>query len=281
MSMTIRSKHFVVVGLIGLAVGALGFSGCSEAAKAAGGECELSLEAKMDAFGDAADAMVEITGDIELSAYTACAAITTDLGGDLTPAAKPEDPTPKDVEAACASAAASLDAAISASGGVSVTIEGGKCEVNASAQLECEGGCNVEADCEANVDVSARCDPGELSVKCEGTCNANATCQGSAEVAADCQGECGGDCQGECNGTCAVENADGSCNGKCEGTCSGKCTGDCKVTAEGGVSCGAEASCKGGCTGTATAPKCEAALKADASCNANADCSASCRVRLR
>lgn len=276
MSMTIRSKHFVVMGLVALAVGSLGFTGCDAAEDAAGGNCAANLEAKMDAFSTSADALVDVAGKMKLAAYTACSGIATDLGGDVAAPAKADEPTDDEVKGACAAASGSLDAAISASGGISVSIEGGKCEVDASAQLDCEGKCNVDLECEANVDVAARCDPGELSVKCEGTCKAGATCQGTAEVAADCTGECGGSCQGTCEGTCAVKNADGSCNGSCEGTCTGKCTGECKITATGGVSCGAEASCKGGCEGTATAPKCEAALKADASCKGDADCSASC-----
>jgi len=274
MSMTIGSKHFAVLGLIALAAGALGFSGCSEAADAVGGDCEFSLESKMEAFSGAADALVDVAGEMTASAYIACASISTDLGAaDAADPAK-ANPTSDDVQTACASASAALDAAISASGGIEIVIEGGKCSIAAEAQLGCEADCQVDASCEGG-SVEARCTPGELSVQCEGTCGASGSCQGSAEVKANCEGTCGATCEGTCEGTCSVQDANGNCAGQCDGKCTGTCTGECKLAANANIECGVNVSCKGECTGTATAPKCEAELTPP-SCEMDADCQASC-----
>lgn len=61
----------------------------------------------------------------------------------------------------------------------------------------------------------------------------------------------------------------------CNGTCNGTCNGNCKITATGGVSCGAMATCKGGCSVMVTAPTCEGAVT-PAMCSSNVNCQGSC-----
>ncbi len=275
--------------------------GCSSAEDLKNaGSCEANIEAKAKAFEASVDALVKVSGEMKGSLAVACSNIAKDLG-DTT---APEITDPKNVEdatvtEACNKASAALDVAIAASGKLAISIEGGKCEVNAQAQFNCEASCDVEGKCEAP-SIEARCEPGELSGKCEGECKANATCQGSATVKANCEGTCSGSCEGECsanfsgtcggtcNGTCDGNTSSGTtCAGKCEGectaqangscggSCKGTCTGECKLAATANIDCGAEATCKGECSVALTAPKCEAELK-PLECDIDAECKAGC-----
>lgn len=254
------------------------------------GECSADVTASAEALGTASDALVSVAGKLRADVYLACATIADDLGAMDAPDPNKADPSDDDVKTACNSASAVLDARVSAAGSVSIAIEGGRCEVNASAQFSCEANCSVEGECDPGT-LEARCDPGELSVQCEGECSAGASCQGSATVAANCEGSCEGSCtgtcegvcNGTCNGTCETMDGDGNCAGtcmgECQGTCSAKCTGtcsgECTLAADANIECGAEARCKGGCSGTATAPSCEATLEPP-SCELDAECQAGC-----
>ena len=238
------------------------------------------------------DALVSAAGSMKGKLAVACAAIANDLGATGVPdVGDGSNVSDDDLTATCDKASASITAEISASGSISVAIEGGKCEVSASAQFDCEASCDVNGTCEPG-SIEAQCSPGELSGTCSGECKAGATCQGSATVAADCKGTCeatctgtcGGNCSGKCEGTCSAQDGQGNCTGTCDGTCTGKCdtqcegkcSGNCKLAADANISCGAEATCKGECSVAMTAPKCEAKLNPP-SCNLDANCEAGCQ----
>ncbi|MCB9584162.1 MAG: hypothetical protein H6718_02135 [Polyangiaceae bacterium] len=297
MSKKIRGFHRLAAPalLVGLVIPLTG--GCSSDALDPT-SCAANLEAKVDALQGAADALVQVAGEMKVSVGVACKGIAMaggeDPGADITAESSDED-----LQAVCGKAEAAITANLSAAGSVSLTIEGGKCEVAAEAQLNCEANCSVEGECTPG-SIEARCDPGELSVSCEGECAGGATCEGSAEVAANCDGECSGNCvvevtggcegtcEGSCDGTCSAMDGQGNCAGTCEGTCTGtcsapsgtarctgQCTGECKLAADAKIECGAEVKCKGTCNGTATAPSCEANLEPP-ECNLDADCQAGC-----
>lgn len=306
MSKKIRGFHRLAAPalLVGLVIPLTG--GCSSDSLDPT-SCAANLEVKVESLQAAADALVEVAGEMKVSVGTACAAIAS-AGGEDPGAAITADSSDEDVQAVCGKAEAAISANLSAAGSVSLTIEGGKCEVAAEAQLNCEASCSVEGECNPGT-VEARCEPGELSVSCEGSCAGGATCQGSAEVAANCEGSCSGSCEGTieggcegtcsgtcegtCEGKCDGQDSSGTCAGTCEGTCSatctgtctkpaasatctGKCTGECKLAADADIECGANVSCKGECKGTATAPKCEANLEPP-ECDLDADCQAGCK----
>jgi hypothetical protein len=287
-----------------LAIAALGVvaataSGCSDAAPGDLGNCAAEISVKAEAFQASVAALVKVSGEMKASLHAACRAIASDLGEMPAAAADPTKPTDNEVTTTCNMASAAIKAEIMASGEIAVTIEGGRCTVNAQAQFDCEAKCDVKGECQPG-SVEVRCTPGELSVSCMGSCAAMATCQGSAEVAANCQGtcsgtctgmcsgKCSGTCMGTCMGTCNGMNSTGMCAGTCEGTCmggecqgsceancTGKCTGECKLTGSADFDCGAMARCKGECKGTATAPQCEGEVRPP-SCMLDADCQAGC-----
>ncbi len=248
--------------LLGLASPAL-LQGCSDDLG-----CDPQLGAKFEALNTAVNSLVKVTGEIKGSLAVACAGIATDLGGTPPDVGNGADVSDDDLTAACDAASLAVDAELKAGASVTVAIEGGECTVNAEAQFSCEASCDVNGECTPG-SVTASCDPGELSVKCGGSCEVNAVCKGSVEVAANCEGTC----SGNCNGTCDGNTTDGAV--KCNGECKGTCTGECKITASGGIDCGAEAKCKGGCSGTATLPTCEGEIKPP-ECKMDADCQAGC-----
>ncbi|MBW2457206.1 MAG: hypothetical protein JRI68_22020 [Deltaproteobacteria bacterium] len=234
-------------------------------------DCEADIVAKVEAFNGAVDALIRVSGEMKASVAVACANMATDLGStDAPDVGDGSNVSDDDVTAACNAASAALDVAVSASGGVSLQIIGGKCEVNASAQLNCEASCSVDGSCDPG-GVEARCEPGELSVSCSGECSGECTVESGSVT---CEGSCSGTCEGDCSGTCAATGTSGACSGSCEGTCEGECTGTCEIvpaTAE------CSGSCKGGCEGTATAPSCEAELTPP-SCDIDAECSGGCEA---
>ncbi|MBK7581029.1 MAG: hypothetical protein IPI67_12550 [Myxococcales bacterium] len=267
-----------------IAAMALPFGGGCDAAKDAQNatECAAELKAKAEAFQGAVNALVTVSGEMKASLSVACANIAKDLGETPPDVGDGKNVSDDDLKAACNKASVALDAKIKASGSVTLSIEGGKCEVNAQAQFSCEGKCDVSGKCEPPK-LELRCDPGELSGQCSGECKASATCEGSATVAANCEGTCSATCTGTCAGTCTgkCDGADssgtcaGKCEGKCDTECKGTCSGECKLSATAKVNCGAEASCKGGCSVEYTAPKCEGELK-PLECDIDADCKAGC-----
>jgi len=260
--------------------------GCDELKSGASIQAGLTGSVEVDTFMQATADLMAISDKLKVEVGVACAAIAKDLGATDSWTAKgfsATNPSDDSIKEACTQASAKIkavmDAGAQANANIAITVSGGKCEVNAQAQFDCEAKCQATGMCEPP-SIEARCEPGQLSVQCMGTCNAQATCEGSATVKANCEGTCAATCEGDCQGTCTAEGGtqttnSATCNGKCSGTCKGTCTGECKVTATGGVSCGAQASCKGGCTGTATAPKCEGEIKPP-NCQIDAECQGSC-----
>jgi hypothetical protein len=155
----------------------------------------------------------------------------------------------------------------------------GQCSGMCEASATCEGSATVDAQCQGSceADCSGKCVPGTLpEVHCEGTCmgNCTGTCTATDNTAtmvesAACAGTCSGECDQECDYTPGTP-------AHCEGTCEGTCNGNCKITAMGGISCGAMATCRGGCSVMVTAPQCEGQIT-PAMCNASANCQASCQ----
>jgi hypothetical protein len=274
----------------------------------------LQIDAKTKAFVTAAADLVNLASSMETSVYTSCKQIDTDLGVPDTWSAK--SGLDAQTQEACDQANTKIQAILAAAHSASVTcglsVSGGQCTVDASAQASCEANCQADATC-TEPDITVRCMPGELTGQCSGTCNVNATCEGSVNVEAACNGTCEADCDGECdatatapqvdcNGTCSG-NCTGTCDGSaasgttcagtcqgqcdahctfatgikahCKGTCSGKCTGNCTLTNNSSLNCGANVDCKGGCSVAYTAPSCEGALTPP-TCMGDANCNASC-----
>ena len=313
----------VIVGAVGLlalsngcsavsdAVGAA--QGCDEFSGGASSVASLSIDAKTKAFVTAAADLQAISVSMEGAVYTSCKNIATDLGVTDTWSAMSgmDAQTTEACNQASTKISAILSAAQTAGVAVTLSISGGECTVNASAQINCEGSCKADASC-TEPDITVRCSPGDLSGQCSGTCNASATCEGSVNVEANCQGsceadcdgsctgsasaqvDCSGTCSGNCNGTCdGTSQSTGMCSGTCKGTCdamctasggakvhcsgtcNGKCTGNCTLAASSTVMCGASVNCKGGCSVAYTAPTCEGKLTAP-KCTGDANCQASC-----
>lgn len=246
--------------------------------------CGAELSAKVDSLTVSVTALQAVAAEMQADLSIAC----TGLAGET----EDDSLTEEALNDKCGEAAAVINAAVTA--GLTIELVPGKCEVNASAQMNCEASCSVDGSCDPG-SVEARCEPGNVSVSCEGECSGSVSCEGSATVAAECEGSCSGSCTGSCEGTCngscdgtcsaEVMNAEGqaecrgTCDGECTGTCSAKCTGtcdaSCELAADAQVECTGEARCHGECTGTATAPKCEAELEPP-ECNLDADCQAGC-----
>lgn len=295
-----RIKSLTAPALL-LGTFALVAPGCSAAKDAASaGECAAGLKAKAEAFQASVKALTDVSAQMKADLAVACTAIAKDLGGTPKDLGDGKAATDDEMKANCDAASAAITASITANGSIAVSIEGGKCEVAASAQFDCEATCDVSGTC-APPSVEARCDPGQISGSCSGTCSAGATCEGSATVEAACNGtceatckgkcdaqfsgKCDGNCDGKCDGTSQTGAActgtcEGTCTGtavegKCSGNCDGTCSGNCTLKAGGDINCGATATCKGTCSVAVTAPKCEAELK-PAECNLDADCQAGC-----
>jgi hypothetical protein len=268
----------------GLLVLTLGFAaGCSSTDSLT--SCDI--QAKVDALGTAATELDAAAASMRVKLATACSKIS---GGTFSGSTATDD----DVTTNCDKASADIKAKFKAAGSVTVNVVPGKCEVDASAQLNCEAKCDVSGKCDPGMlDITARCDPGDLSVVCSGECSGTLECEASASAAVSCEGSCNGSCEGSCEGTCAgdcdgtctVKDADGKCAGECKGTCkgtcgvtcSGKCQGSCTAEASADAKCEGTARCKGECSVKGTAPKCEGELKAvPPSCDIDADCEAGC-----
>jgi hypothetical protein len=322
-----RGSKFVPVAVIAGAVGLLAMSnGCSAVSNAVGAAqgCDefqggassiasLSLDAKTTAFVSAAANLQTLATSMETAVYTSCKGIATDLG--VTDSWSAMSGLDAQTTEACNQASTKVTSILTAaqSAGVVVTlsVSGGECQVNASAQESCEASCQASASC-TEPSITVRCSPGDLSGQCSGTCNAMATCEGSVSAEANCQGTCAADCDGsctgsasatvDCNGTCTgncngtcggtsqtTGTCSGTCEGKCDamctaaagvklhcsGTCSGKCTGSCTLAAQSTIMCGASVNCRGGCSVAYTAPTCEGKLTPPM-CQGDASCQGSC-----
>lgn len=274
-------QHMGIIAVAAVAFGCMSL-GCSsdddETNKDNGASCDAALAARADAVASATAAIAKAGDNMKVAKYAACAAIARDLDVPDAPEALAEGTVPQDdeVRTTCAMAEDALAAAAEDAGGVSLSLEGGLCTVDAKAQLDCEAACNVKAKCQPSRDIETRCDASELSVRCDGTCAMGSSCEGSAKVPASCEGSCDGTCQGDCSSGCSASADDGTCNGTCDGTCTGTCTGNCRITAEDGVSCGDSAPCNGECKGTGTAPACHQPLDDDPTCESDAACATAC-----
>lgn len=246
--------------LFGLGAPALFASGCGDDPLG----CDATLAAKVEAFRGAVDALVQVSGEMKATVAVACSNIATELGAtdvpDVGDGTNVEDDTITEV---CNLASTTLSAAIDASGGITVSISGGKCEVAADAQISCEANCSVDGSCTPG-GVEARCEPGELSGSCSAECTGSCTVEtGSVE------------CAGTCEGTCTGECSTGPSGGICEGECSGGCEGTCEVVAP-EATC--EGSCKGGCSVEYEAPSCEVELT-EPDCQLEAECEGGCEAQ--
>jgi hypothetical protein len=246
-------------------------SGCSEDGGGLPGvECELqaqinNLEAQVTAF-------IDISAELKADVYAACAEIATAGGNtDYDPAAT--DVADGDVEDAC-SAAVTIIADFKANANATLTITGGECRANVSAEASCEASCQVDASC-TEPELSVRCEGGELKGECSAECTGTLECSAEAGATVECSGTCEGTCEGSCDGTCSVENTDGSCAGQCEGTCEGECGGTCVAEVEAEASCTGTAVCEGECSVEMEAPSCEGELAAP-TCEVEGECAADC-----
>lgn len=266
-----------------LPASALAFALCLSAGCSSSSDSDCEIKASVDAVVSSADALVRAAGDMRGKLYVACANIA-----GMTPKAA-SAATDDDVTAACDAAKVKINGEISAS--VSVTYVPGKCEVDASAQLECEAKCKSDVMCtEPSIDV--RCEAGKLSVECSGECTGTLSCEGSASVAVKCEGACNGSCtgtcsgtcNGTCDGTCTAMDSEGKCAGQCTGTCTGSCSAKCEGTCKGSctydanasVKCDATARCEGMCSVMGTAPRCDGEIKPPM-CSGNASCQGGCQ----
>jgi hypothetical protein len=316
----------------GLAAMALAAGGCggSSAAPEAAPTCDefpdsvsaLSLDADTTAFVRASADLVDLVTNLDASVLDACAGIATDLLVDDTWTAKgplKQGSVAAEVTEACNQASRAISAALhpmvdAGSGGSSLcglSVSGGACVVDASAQGRCVAACLGGENCKAPT-VIANCPDEAITGVCMGTCKAGATCEGSVDAPATCQGSCAAVCSGECDGTVSHPVAcNGTCSGHCTGTCNGsmtstgtctgvctgpcdaaciisqgaavQCAGECKGTCAGGckldstamTDCGPHADCTGGCAGTYVEPSCLGRLS-QPTCAASANCQASC-----
>ncbi len=291
------------MALVGLVAGVTG--GCSAAnniAQAAQGCDEFSggpssvaglqIDAKTKAFVQAAADLVSLANTMENGVYDACKKIDTDLGvADTWSAMSGLDAqTTEACNQANTKIQAILMAAHSAQVVCSLSVSGGECTVNASAQASCEANCQASASC-TEPDITVRCQPGDLTGQCSGTCDANATCEGSVMVEAACNGTCEADCDGECDATATAPSVtcNGTCTGNCTGSCvasagttmvtkaacAGTCQGECdaKCTFTGGVKAHCQGTCNGKCTGS-----CKLAANSSLNCGAMVNCRGGCSV---
>jgi hypothetical protein len=254
---------------LGLMTPAFLSTGCGDDALP-GGDCAADITAKVEGFQASVEALVTLSGELKADVAVSCAAIASDLGAADAPTIDMANITDEDVKAACASASAAIDAEISAGASFSLIIEGGKCEVAASAQFDCEAKCDVSGECTPG-SIDVRCEPGQLSGSCSGECSGECTAEANATV--ECSGECSGSCSGMCQGTCEATGTSGQCDGACTGTCEGTCSGSCTIDASATASC--SGSCKGSCDVDFEAPSCEGEVTAP-ECNLDADCQAGC-----
>lgn len=266
------------IGLMALVAGA----GCSATdgtgtpTSCTGLDANVSAQATVRAFGQAASALKDAALDVEAKWLATCNGINADLGQDASKTTAAE---------ACAV--------------VNAYIKNAKLTVTLVVKADCRADVNVQADCQAkcqlpNCDIKAKCEPGKLVVDCKGSCSGtcdvkapSATCEGScsgkcsADVAVTCSGSCTGECSdltwngtcdagcsaqfdgtcgGDCMGMCEGKNSTGACKGHCVGTCSAKASGTCSAKCTGQFSGGCKAECKGSCEvagGAQCSGKCE------------------------
>lgn len=316
----------------GIAAMALAAGGCggSSAAPEATPTCDefpdsvsaLSLDADTTAFVRTSASLVDLVTNLDATVLNACAGIAADLSvADTWTAKGPRNQGSvlAEVTEACNQASRAISAALhpmvdageKGSFQCGLSVSGGACAVDPSAQGRCVAACAGGESCKAPT-VMANCPEDATTGVCMGTCKVGATCEGSPDAPATCQGSCAGVCSGECDGTVSRPVlCNGACSGHCTGTCTtsmtsagicpgvctgpcdaicvvslgaavqcageckGTCAGSCKLDATAMTDCGPHADCTGGCAGTYLAPSCLGKLSQPA-CAASANCQASC-----
>ncbi|HYP77399.1 MAG TPA: hypothetical protein VER12_15620 [Polyangiaceae bacterium] len=294
-------RAFSTVGAIGLFAMVAG-AGCSSAtdgtgtpASCSGLDANVSAQATVRAFGQAASALKDAALDVEAKWLATCNAINADLG---------EDSSKTSASQACAVLNARVKKSLDAGATVQLEVKA-ECHADVSVQGDCQAKCKLP-----NCDIKAQCEKGKLAVACEGSCSGScdvkapsATCTGTcsgkctADVAVKCSGSCTGDCSdlkwsgvceagcsadfsGTCGGTCMGKcdgmNSSGACDGKCEGTCSAKASGSCSAKCTGQFTGSCQAECKGSCEATGGA---QCSGKCEGTCTyepGHADCNGTC-----
>ena len=299
-------RAFSTVGAIGLLAMVSG-AGCSSATDGTGTpvscanlDANVSAQATLKAFGQAASALKDAALDVEGKWLSTCNAINADLGLD-----------------------ASKTTAQDACAVLNAHIKSANVTVNLDVKSECHADVSIQGDCQAkcklpSCDIKAQCEPGKLVVACNGECSGacdvqapSATCTGTcsgkctADVAVSCSGSCTGECSdlawsgtcdagctadfsgtcgGTCTGTCDGNQSSGSCAGKCEGSCSAKASGSCSAKCTGQFTGSCKAQCKGSCEATGGAQcsgKCEGTCTyAPGKADCNGECHGECKAEV-
>lgn len=289
-----RISHLLVLGLAtgsGLAT----LQGCEDPT----GVCDLSCPAEGVADGNAS-----ISGIASFDAFfgavislrDASANVNADMRAELEGLA-----AALEIEGAAEMSMDELSAAVAAAlqlkldgyveGGLTLSYQPPRCDVNLEVVANAAAECDVEAtpgevkvecsgSCEVSAQAQAQC-AAEGNLTCTGQApgfDCNGTCTGACE--ADVAFECGGSCLGACEGTCTV-CAGGDCeddgNGvitNCAGACMGMCDGTCEL--EAGGQC--DFRCEGSCEYDPGGAECEAgaSAKCDVSASAEVECEGKC-----
>src|SRR6187551_124083 len=198
-------RAFSTVGAIGLLALAAG-AGCSATdgtgtpTSCTGLDVNVSAQATVKAFGQAASALKDAALDVEAKWLSTCNAINADLG---------EDTSKNTAAEACAVLNARVKKALNAGAQLTLAVKS-ECHADVSVQGDCQAKCKLPS-----CDIEAQCEPGKLSVACNGKCEG--TCDIQAPTAT-----CTGSCSGKCTADVAV-----ACSGSCTGSCTGSWTGTC------------------------------------------------------
>ena len=218
------------------------------------------VEGKLKGFLEAVYNLDKLALEMETGLIESCSELGKAMGME---GPEVDGVTPDSGEGAkkvCGAVAAKVEANISASADVTLSVEIGepKCSVDIDAMSECLGTCGPAID---PGEFEASCEGGEISGECSGECSGSCTIEAGAE--------CGGTCNGTCEGKCDGEDSSGSCAGKCEGSCSASCQVEGKAECAG--------SCSGGCSVDLKAPTCSGTFKPP---SVSVDCHANCSAKL-
>lgn len=298
-------RAFSTVGAIGLLALVSGAAcsatdGTGTPASCTGLDVNVSEQATVKAFGQAASALKDAALGVEKQWLNTCNAINADLGLDTSKSSAGE-------------ACAVLNAHIKQSGAMVSLVVKSECHADVSVQADCQAKCNLP-DCE----IKAHCDPAQVVVACNGSCSGacdvqgpsvdcTGTCSGGCDVnaAVACSGSCTGDCSdlawngscdlgctadfsgtcgGMCTGKCDGKDSTGTCTGTCVGTCSAKANGHCSAKCAGTFSGSCKAQCDGSCEiagGAQCNGKCNGTCTyAEGKADCNGECHGKCEVEV-
>jgi hypothetical protein len=287
-----RKMGYLPAALLAAAVGviAAGSGGCSAASSlqeasqgCSGLDTKTSTaQATVKAWVDSLTALQAAADGVQKEWLTVCNAMNGDLGLDTTKT---------NASDACGVLNTYIQAGVSASVTLTLTVSPPSCQADVSVQASCEADCTASASC----DVTAHCTGGDVVVGCNGSCSGQCDvtapsvacmgeCKGSctASAAVSCMGECSGSCTapmwtGTCDAGCTASftgSCGGNCNGTCDGNsmsggaCKGKCVGSCDAKASG--------SCQAMCTGQFSGGQCMGMCTGSCNVSAGASCSGMC-----